>query len=126
MREILFRAKRLDNGEWVYGYLDCYNGVYSIVNNDGEYEVDENTIGEFTGVYDRNNKRIFEGDIVHEQLFNTKGTKYNDHNFEVRFSGGRFCAFKGNVNMNSMLCYTIFTEVIGNIYENKELLEVKK
>ena len=128
MREILFRGKRTDNGEWEYGDLWCnpYGKrvvcIVSPINDQGTTggnEVNPETVCQFTGLYDKNGRKIFEGDIVKwtgslykvvfEQRFGTAyfGIKISD--YETRY----FC--------NS--CAANLMEIAGNVYDNPELLE---
>ena len=111
MREILFRGKRTDNGTWTCGYLFCiweraylcWGTTNSVPNME---EVLPETVCQFTGLYDKNGRKIFEGDIMR-----------NAGNV-VEFYGGDFC-----INGDSPLSYWTGTEVIGNIYDNPELLK---
>lgn len=108
MREILFRGKRVDNGEWVYGYL-C--------------EVIPETVGQYTGLTDKNGKKIFEGDIVH-CISNT-----DCGNCVVIFEEGEFRlipdryykTYTTGGGYHAIRCF--IKEVIGNIHDNPELLK---
>ena len=118
MREILFKAKRLDNGEWVEG--DLVHSVYKINDtcigkygsNIGMHQVDHNTICQYTGLTDKNGKKIWENDVVDIQHYATKAHK-------VKWGYGGFY-----VGINGLLChYNTVCEVIGNIFDSPELLE---
>ena len=121
-QEILFRGKTKLGGKWIYG-MPTYDFEY-IFNDDNLdssdcYEVDPKTIGLFSTIYDKNKKRIFEGDIF--KLGSEKDL------FEVRFEHGCFLAYlKGEQFGILGELHTCFIEVVGNIYDNPELLEVVK
>ena len=108
-REIKFRA-RDESGAWRYGSLRHDLGEWFIYEND-KHKVEGETIGQFTGLLDRKRIEIYEGDIILYQL--DSGEKLN---LEVKFLDGRFSPF-GQGGVYPQDCW-----VIGNIYENHELL----
>jgi uncharacterized phage protein (TIGR01671 family) len=132
---ISFRGKRLDNGEWGYGDLvrSRLNGEHFYIKPTANCfevnaagltklvvmrEIDADTIGQFTGMYDKNNNRIFEGDIV--ILFDEKCVVKTS---EMRASFG---LYKISNNMFYEMIHKNdqkWLEVIGNIYDNKDLLD---
>lgn len=128
MREILFRGKRLDNGEWAYGfYIHAPNHLQQQVHliqpvgDDGRLtilrKVDPETVGQFTGKFDKNGKRIFEGDIcsVYNRIYKVE-FKYSLWDFVI-LSKKVYCnpAFDSHCGERC--------EIVGNIYDNPELLE---
>ena len=143
MREILFRGKRKDNGEWICGDLlqDVESGICAIVsyvNLGGNihdlsesciFAVIPETVGQYTGLTDKNGVKIFEGDIV-------KGTAYSATTIgvivwidEISSFGVRYAQnLTAWVNSSILRCAAIgktdefAAEVIGNIYDNPELL----
>ncbi len=126
MREILFRGKRTDNGEWVKGFpYITHGGEHQIRYYDSESNIENcshtvipDTLGRFTGLTDRNGVKIFEGDIVlHKGECGLVGYSYDYGMFEVDFD---YC-FAGFIDISASNC-----EVIGNIYDNPELLEVSE
>ena len=126
MREILFKGKRVDNGEWVYGFLvEALNCVTDknetfIIEQDATYftygefacavEVKPETVGQFTGLCDKNGKKIFEGDIVRDW----DGRIYEIKYFDFEWIAEQPKSFWINIK-HLKPC-----EVIGNIYDNKE------
>lgn len=147
MREILFRGKRLDDGEWVHGFLTVDDSEtpnqfvidYLMPHKScyGQTEIDPETVGQFTGLTDKNVKKIFEGDIV----------EYNDgfDYFEgvIVFENGAYgIGTKEIIGISSGCCDNFanlwqlfwdqpvvdeaelyYCKVIGNIHDNPELLK---
>jgi uncharacterized phage protein (TIGR01671 family) len=136
MREIMFRGKRTDNHEWVEGFVSrhtiCAETTYlaTVIEipikkfyEDGSYEVDESTVGQFTGLLDNSGKKIFSGDILRNVKTGKTGfvvwhgtmagfiliklPRASHASFEW---GELFRAFDSSV-------------VIGNVHDNPELLE---
>lgn len=138
MREILFRGKRVDNGEWVCGYLIQDTEVYGkedrhsyIVNHkhpsgcfgsDIYIEVIPETVGQYTGLTDKNGTKIFEGDIVTGLFLYSLPVNglvsFQDGSFGLIWHFGDVEKF----NPFTSMCNVIY-EVIGNIHDNPELLE---
>lgn len=128
MREIIFRGKRKDNGKWVEGhYGEYYSGKENVscisisketISGSLYYDVIPKTVGQYTGLTDKNGSKIFEGDILilHAAL----------GNFVVRWSES-ICSFVAGEKERMRPCMNSGTmkycEVIGNIFDNPELLE---
>lgn len=134
MREILFRGKRVDNGEWVEGFYvnvpehykqEMSGKSYIVSINNGLFmEVVPETVGEYTGLTGKNGKKIFEGDIVECKWFNAM-VRIEHRKHLIIFSDGSFCAewYIGQDNYHNDLHNTFDIKVIGTIYDNPELLE---
>ena len=139
MREILFRGKRKDNGELIEGYLlkvktlspssnKWVEKTLILIQQDDVCEVIPETVGQYTGLTDTNGAEIFEADIVSCQMW--VGDEYSDgrQNWHVSFKDGSFvidknCYVPKKLSHNNIQSYDI--KVIGNIYDNPELLEEK-
>lgn len=126
MREILFRGKRTDNGEWIVGMLGQYHeGIKAtiVLNYLGTVDsvdficVDPSTVGQYTGLTDKNGKQIFEGDVLevnYDRFYvGAKGC--------VKFECGSYM-IDGISGVLSLYVYLPYCEVVGNIHDNPELL----
>ena len=151
MREILFRGKRIDSGEWVYGTMyKIATDLNPFILTGGKcgcsYQVDEETVGQYTGLKDKNGNRIWEGDIVRytfdsqdDPTATKNGLKvrtgrifWSDWRASFAVTAGR----NGSASLNNDVARYVrgrqiyeyvrganTVEVIGNITDNPELLE---
>ena len=150
MREILFKAKRLDNGEWVEGYyvycrkrhyiLPVLNKAIGFDEREDEWiEIDPDTICQYTGLTDKNGKKIWENDILRGYQYPYRFDGNDNYFAEVTwFENCPAFGIYTFKNPKSNVCgisegNTEFMEnwnsedweVIGNIFDNPELLEVE-
>lgn len=132
MREILFRGKNADTGEWVYGafipdLLEVYQGdtqLDGFIKPFGRtkeerqmVEVERKTVGQFTGLTDKNGKKIFEGDIVEYGVGSSENkigaVIFDGCGFMVENDGCFLCVYSEQSD---------YLNIIGNVFDNPELL----
>lgn len=118
MREIKFRGIRLDNGEWVYGdLLHCKGddaGRVFIKTDTGLFEVDPNTVGQYTGKCDRQQHKVYEDDIVRDELGSIGAVIFMEGMFAVDFGEG--------IELQELNTGILeVCEIIGNCFDNPEL-----
>jgi uncharacterized phage protein (TIGR01671 family) len=136
MREIKYRGRRLDNGAWEYGDLvqfgqKCHtpckcaiipgtaSGSDPLCKVLLDYEVDPATVGQFTGLKDKNGKEIYEGDILTDEFESIGVVEWRDGAFVVNFADIDFFQIAD--------CFDDFYQMwsIGNIHDNPELLKTE-
>lgn len=123
MRDILFKAKRTDNGEWVEGYLLKYSPIYeektyilpfnSVCVSD--IEVKPETVCQYTGLKDESGQKVFEGDILDVIYSDQQGESHHTENYvldDLR-----------TTSVIGWLDYANELKVVGNIFDNAELVE---
>lgn len=130
MREILFKAKRIDNSEWVEGYVVRKHGlyfIYSIVNSEScrqnNYEIILETLCQFTGLCDRYGNKIWENDILMAHLDESypedvvyETVEWGVAEWVAHETGSMDREYLGEFDLEHY-------EVVGNIFDNKELLQ---
>lgn len=131
MREILFQGKRIDNGKWMEGYVSKYFDGFKTatciawptretITGSLCYDVDPATVGQYTGLTDKNGKKIFEGDVME---FDAYGLHYKG---VVSFIDVHFCVICNRPTASPFVDTAIKQHdaiCVGNIYDNPELLE---
>ena len=136
MREVLFRGKQTDNGEWIEGAYSPFHLNFGereekphiiIISDDEDIdglwcEVIPETVGQYTGLTDKNGRKIFEGDIVEG---NSEYFTYTHPYGKVVYDGGQYLISFDDVleDIECLGAWANDVEIIGNIYDNPELLE---
>ena len=138
MREILFKAKRIDNGEWIEGhYTECRGETFIGIDTSSMFEifcppvirwfkVSSETICQFTGLFDKNGKKIWENDILMAHLDEsyTEDVTYETVEWNV---AGWVTHEAGSTDREYLDEFDLeHFEVVGNIFDNKELLQEER
>ena len=113
-REIKFRGKSIRSKKWFFGGIG--DGGNDIIKNSLAIPVDPETVGEFTGFKDIDDNEIFEGDIL-------QNVDYPEDRYEVRMCAGCWSLFRNVSNDLATGLLAAEFKIIGNIHDNKELLE---
>ena len=145
MRDIIFRGKRIDNGEWVYGFYCHYDDTKDKGKDDCDYIVEKHngnhfpfikvlpeTVGQYTGVTDKNGRKIFEGDIlsIKFQPRYVERVSWEGKPDAIAKVFWDFSAFRLRAKNDVDIRFADFcdicskeTEIIANIHDNPELLD---
>lgn len=125
MRTIKFRGYNRKNKEWLYGFYLQNRGAHFVCPDEFangktwvDYEVDPETVGQFTGLHDKNGKEIYEGDIIQGTLMNNKKLIGL-----AMFYGGCFFFKCTNGHSDEYLVHINDKIIISNIHDNSELLK---
>lgn len=131
MREIKFRGKMVEDNEWIFGYYVLTHDSHRIIYEDyeGFYCEDEvipESVGQYTGLRDKNGREIYEGDIVEQELLGNVPLDFGSFIGVVKFIDGTYMIENAEGTFGvELFSETNPNEAIGNIFENPELLEEK-
>jgi uncharacterized phage protein (TIGR01671 family) len=137
MREILFRGKRKDNGEWAYGfyirtmafeYIYCYDREEFSDSVFTYHAIVPETVGQYTGLKDKDGRRIFEGDILRQTdgiVTHTISVRWCNERcgFAYDYTPSRYAPHKGVMTLSMYHFCPEEHEIIGNIHDAPELLK---
>lgn len=138
MRDIIFRGKRCDDGQWIYGSLNTFDVHYQALSgrmvdrfeayihahpdskpwNESVEEVNPETVGQYTGVLDKDGNKIFEGDVIERKQCGGYVIGL------VNFADGCFCVRTDKYHNPAIDVFMVESEttVVGNPYDNPELV----
>ena len=121
-REILFRGKRMDNDKWEVGFLSWSDSPRKRSYHINNHVVYTETVGQFTGLIDKNGTKIFEGDILNLIIPTTNEIKiknaivyYSESSFKINKTIGMYS--------NHLYGWAYSYNIIGNVHDNKELIK---
>ena len=132
-REILFKGKRVEGGKWIYGYLSFF-----YIDNPGKgrifspkevrsFDVISETVGQYTGLTDKNGVKIFEGDVIRHHYKNPAANGYTSDRGVVKWDCKECFFYRTSLyGKDKTISAGCIYEVIGNIYDNPELMEDKE
>lgn len=133
MREILFRGKHTDDGHWLYGaycpvdhqcdFPCILPPYYSFDANLPHFGVNDKTVGQYTGIDDENDEKIFDGDVLKFRV----GALKTERKAIIEYANG---AFQARLSKTEVMPLSVLyaycsgmVEIIGNVHDNPELLE---
>ena len=126
MREVKFRGKRVDNDEWVYGWYSEDYGYAEILTKYNDCEVILETVGQYTGLRDRNASKIYEGDIVIDERENRAYIAFLKQEMGYVLVFEKYDSRLGHRSRGGGYDLDLSLEIIGNIHDNPELIKEKK
>ena len=123
-REILFRGKSIQNGKWLYGNIQIPEAPYDeyfMLDNGWQMQVDANTVGQYTGLKDKNGKEIFEGDIVTTNDYRFFAIEYREEEAAFKMIDYGIAPFERDIReLTKKGINEQRIKVVGNIHDNQK------